>query len=147
MFRSKNARRRRAIDPFLHPATCPDCAAVFQDGRWQWLPVPERTCYRLCPACIRVREEAPGGCLRIEGELLSRHRNEVVELARALAEQARDADPLARIMAISDLPDAVAITATDGQLMQQIGDVLRRVYPGLSKIQVSPGIDPRPFGR
>ena len=129
----------------MEAATCPDCDAVFCDGRWQWLPMPERTCYRLCPACIREREDAPAGCLRIEGELLTRHRGEVVKLARAIAEQARYDDPLARIMAISSLPDAVAITTTDCELMQQIGDALRRAYPGLCRIHVAAQSEPQPF--
>jgi NMD protein affecting ribosome stability and mRNA decay len=112
------------------PTVCPQCGAVFHQGRWTWLTRPEVAHEAQCPACQRVRDKYPAGFLSLHGGFLDQHRQEIVNLARH-EEKAETAEhPLHRIMQIEEQTDGILITTTDIHLPRRIGEALHRAYQG-----------------
>jgi NMD protein affecting ribosome stability and mRNA decay len=112
------------------PTVCPQCGAVFHQGRWTWLTRPQAAHEGLCPACQRVRDKYPAGFLSLHGGFLAQHKQEIVNLARR-EEKAETAEhPLHRIMQIEEQPDGVLITTTDIHLPRRIGEALLGAYRG-----------------
>jgi len=121
------------------PTACPDCKAVFHDGHWQWLPEPQSAHQALCPACHRVKDDAPAGYVTLEGAFLAEHRDEILSLVRNLEQKEKDKHPLQRIMRIADEAGAVLVTTTDSHLARDIGEALRHAYQGELELHYNPG--------
>lgn len=112
------------------PTACPDCGAMFRNGRWAWGEPPADAQRTLCPACHRIRDDYPGGQLLLRGEFVRSHRDELLGLARNVEEREKGLHPLKRIMAVRDVESDVLITTTDPNLARNIGDALHRAYEG-----------------
>jgi NMD protein affecting ribosome stability and mRNA decay len=112
------------------PAICSQCGAVYQEGRWRWLPKPDQAHEVVCPACHRIRDAIAAGHVRLEGEFLAQHREEILNLVRHVEQHEKAGHPLQRIMAISDEDGAVLVTTTDVHLARGIGEAVRHAYQG-----------------
>lgn len=112
------------------PTRCPDCGAVYHDGRWQWLPAPAGAHEDICPACHRIRDRFPAGYVTLKGEFFRTHRDDIVHLARNREQHERAEHPLERIMAVEDIDDGVLITTTDTHLARDIGEAVHAAYKG-----------------
>ena len=112
------------------PTRCPDCGAVYHDGRWQWLPAPAGAHEEICPACHRIRDRFPAGYVTLKGEFFRTHRDDIVHLARNREQHERAEHPLERIMAVEDIDDGVLITTTDTHLARDIGEAVHAAYKG-----------------
>ena len=115
------------------PTRCPDCAAVYRDGRWKWGregrgagPAHETR----CPACQRIRDEFPAGFVSVSGEFFAQHRDEILALIRHSEENEKRNHPLERIMKIADDSGGVLVTTTGVHLARLIGDALEDAYKG-----------------
>lgn len=123
----------------LHePTVCPQCGAVFDHGRWQWLPSPEAAHRQTCPACHRIHDDMPAGFVRLEGDFLAKHRDEMVGVARNLETKERARHPLQRIIKIAEEDNAVVITTTDSHLARDIGEAIRHAYQGELEFHYNP---------
>jgi len=112
------------------PTRCPDCGAVYRDGRWTWDLAPGDANEELCPACRRIRDRFPAGYVTLEGEFLQAHRDELLQLARNREAKEKAEHPLERIMAIEDVDGNVQITTTDTHLARDIGEAVHAAYKG-----------------
>jgi NMD protein affecting ribosome stability and mRNA decay len=112
------------------PTVCPECGAVFADGRWQWLPRPDSAHREMCPACHRVHDRFPAGYVKLDGEFLREHRGELTELARNLERKEKAEHALQRIIDIKDENGGLLITTTDIHLAHGIGEALHHAYKG-----------------
>jgi NMD protein affecting ribosome stability and mRNA decay len=112
------------------PAACPDCGAVYHNGRWQWGPRPNGSHDVTCPACHRIRDHFPAGFVHVDGQFFGEHRNELTRLMRHHEAKANAEHPLARIMAIEDTVDGLLVTTTDIHLARDLGDALHHAYQG-----------------
>jgi NMD protein affecting ribosome stability and mRNA decay len=112
------------------PTRCPDCGAVYHDGRWQWATAPEQAHEARCPACQRISDRFPAGYVTLEGEFFVAHRDEIIHLARNREAQEKAEHPLERIMAIEDVERGVQITTTDMHLARDIGEAVHDAYKG-----------------
>lgn len=112
------------------PTLCPECGAVFADGRWQWQVRPEAAHSEMCPACHRMHDRFPAGYVKLEGEFLAGHRGELIELVRNLEKKEKAEHPLQRIIDIVDEQGGVLVTTTDIHLAHGIGEALRHAYKG-----------------
>jgi NMD protein affecting ribosome stability and mRNA decay len=112
------------------PTRCPDCGAVFSNGRWTWGPAPEGANEENCPACRRVHDRFPAGYVELHGEFLAGHRDEVLQLARNREAKEKAEHPLERIMGVEDVDGGVLITTTDTHLARDIGEALHSAYKG-----------------
>ncbi len=112
------------------PTLCPQCGAVFHKGKWQWLPKPESAHSETCPACHRIHDDFPAGYVRLEGDFLAQHREEILGLVHHVEQREKAEHPLQRIMNIADEAGAVLITTTDIHLARGIGDAVGHAYQG-----------------
>ncbi|HYL23154.1 MAG TPA: BCAM0308 family protein [Burkholderiales bacterium] len=120
----KSKRKRR------EPTRCPDCGAVYREGRWSWAEAPEKAHAARCPACQRVHDGFPAGYVTLSGQFFAKHREEVLGVVRRCERAERAEHPLERIMAIKPDADATLVTTTDTHLARRIGDALRDAYKG-----------------
>jgi len=128
--------RERVHDPYKtrlklpEPTVCPDCGAVYHEGRWQWSDAPANANEERCQACHRLKDEYPAGEVKIVGGFVSAHRDEIVGLVRNTEQREREEHPLHRIMDISEGRDKVVVTTTDIHLPRRIGEALHDAFEG-----------------
>ncbi|MFO7189489.1 MAG: BCAM0308 family protein [Pseudomonadota bacterium] len=126
---------RRYLEPkppvtVLSPARCPDCEAVYYEGRWRWGAVPFAAHEVRCPACERQRRQLPAATLVMEGASVARHRDEFKRVALQREEALQRDNPLQRLMDIEPTPGGMRLTTTEVQLARDIGETLRERYGG-----------------
>lgn len=112
------------------PTLCPQCGAVFHQGRWQWAPRPAAANEEICPACHRIRDELPAGFAHLTGEFFNQHKDELLHLVRNVAEREGAEHPLERIMGMHDEDIGILITTTSIHLARRIGEALHHAYHG-----------------
>jgi NMD protein affecting ribosome stability and mRNA decay len=112
------------------PTVCPQCGAVFHEGRWQWLVRPAQAHEEMCPACHRIHDGYPAGFVTVEGSFFKQHREELLHLVRNEETRAKAEHPLKRIMQIEDKDDGILVTTTDIHLARGIGEALHHAYQG-----------------
>jgi NMD protein affecting ribosome stability and mRNA decay len=112
------------------PTRCPDCGAVYRDGRWTWGAASAGADEARCPACHRVRDRFPAGYVTLSGEFVGSHRDEVLHLVRNREAAEKAEHPLQRIMAVEDSADGVLVTTTDTHLARGIGEAVHAAFKG-----------------
>jgi NMD protein affecting ribosome stability and mRNA decay len=112
------------------PTRCPDCGAVYRDGRWTWDTAPAGAHETVCPACHRIRDRFPAGYVRVEGPFWRAHRADIEHLVRNREARERAEHPLERVMAVEEEGDSLLITTTDNHLARDIGEALHSAYKG-----------------
>ena len=124
-------------DPYaLHakpaePTWCPQCGAVFEDGRWQWKErLSSHAPSLLCAACRRTKDNMPAGIVQIDGDFAHAHRDELVAMLQHRAERARAEHPLQRIMHIADSAAGLEVATTDIHLAHELAQALHHAYHG-----------------
>jgi hypothetical protein len=148
---ARHGRRDRFIkeqvhDPYMareklpEPTACPECRAVYQDGRWEWPstaieagPAHEQ----LCPACQRVRDHMPAGYLNLAGEFFKAHRGEILNLVHNKVRTEESEHPMKRLMNVEDNEDGVVVTFTDTHLPRGAGTAIKNAYDGELDIHYS----------
>jgi len=128
--------RERVHDPYktrlklTEPTVCPDCGAVYRQGRWNWAPAAPGANEVRCQACHRTRDGQPAGTVTLRGAFLKGHRTEILNLAHNQEAEEKAEHPLHRIMQIEDKPAEIVITTTDIHLPRRIGEALYRAFEG-----------------
>jgi len=121
----------------LEPALCPECGLVFHKGRWQRAPRPVKAHEHLCPACHRIKDRFPAGYVKLSGDFLGAHRDEIRHLIRNEEQQEAANHPLQRIMDITEEGGVTSVTTTDVHLARRIGEALHHAYQGKLDIKYS----------
>lgn len=112
------------------PTVCPQCNAVFREGRWRWGDAPAKAHHTTCPACHRMQDHYPAGFVTLSGEFVSTHRDEIMNLVSHHEHNERAEHPLQRIMAVEEIEGEVLVTTTDIHLARGIGEALHHAYRG-----------------
>jgi NMD protein affecting ribosome stability and mRNA decay len=120
----------KAKQKMAEPTVCPQCGAVFHEGRWQWLAKPAGAHEEMCPACHRIHDDFPAGYVTVGGAFFKDHREELLHLARNEETRAKAEHPLKRIIKIEDQDGGIQITTTDIHLARGIGEALHHAYQG-----------------
>lgn len=135
--RGRGILSEREHDPYrdrgkpAEPSACPDCGAVFHDGRWQWLSAPPDAEPQMCPACRRVRDRLPAGFLTLDGEFFHAHRAEIMSRVQSHALHVRQEHPLQRLMDVEDREDgSCLVTTTDAHLARGLGEAVQQAWRG-----------------
>jgi NMD protein affecting ribosome stability and mRNA decay len=116
---------------FAEPTVCPDCEAVFHEGRWTWADAPPRdAALARCPACLRARDGYAAGILALTGPFLSEHRKEILNLLENVSVAETAEHPLHRKLDSIEAPEGVVVTTTDVHLCRRMGEALKHAYGG-----------------
>ena len=139
------AQRNPAQDPYKWtgkhsgPAVCPQCGAVYREGRWHWGLPPAGAESLTCQACQRVADKYPAGVVTLAGPFVAGHHDELIRLARHQEEAEKPEHPLNRIMDVTDeAPDQLVIRTTDIHLPRRIGEAVNRSFQGTLEEQFDP---------
>jgi len=129
-------------DPYTESEHLPDntfckhCGAIYASGRWYAKGLePEGTNHApaheiLCPACRKLRDRVPGGVIKISGDFVRGHRDEIFNLIRNEGNDALSGNPLERVMSLETEGEEILISTTDEKLAQRLGRALHRAYHG-----------------
>ncbi|HEX7686591.1 MAG TPA: BCAM0308 family protein [Burkholderiaceae bacterium] len=120
----------RARGKLREPVACPDCGAVQEAGRWRWREALPGAVKVRCPACRRVHDGLPAGEIRLSGDFLADHRDEVMARVTHVADRARKRYPLQRIMQVDQDGADVRITVTSPHLARSLGLALHESFKG-----------------
>ncbi len=127
----------RVHDPYKsksklpEPTICPDCGALYHNGRWQWGEKPNGAHETLCPACHRIQDKMPAGYLTLSGEFFAAHKEEILGLVHQTEEKAKKAHPIERIMdSEAQKEGTLLITFTDAHLARGVGEAIHHAFKG-----------------
>lgn len=112
------------------PTVCPECKAVYHQGRWHWTDRPDGAGESLCPACQRVRDRCPAGFLTLGGPFFKEHREEILHRVRNVEAREKAEHPLERIMDVTPRDDGVEVTFTDIHVTRAAGEAVHDAYGG-----------------
>ncbi|NIR30489.1 MAG: ATPase [Gammaproteobacteria bacterium] len=136
--------RELVHDPYMskrklpEPTLCPECGAVFHNGRWAWADQPQGANQERCPACRRIRERVPAGFLTLSGGFFQHHRQEILNLVRNIEAREKANHPLKRIMGAEEHEDGLVMTFTDPHLARGAGEAVEDAYEGELDYTYSP---------
>ena len=142
-----SSTHRKAIDSTGDPyivrtrgnemAVCTKCHTVYYKKRWyidedlyQKKLMMKKIEKVICPACRKIKDNFPGGIVRLRGTFLQDHKEEILNLIKNEEERARGFNPLERIIKISDVKDGMEVTTTNEKLAQRIGKSLQKACQG-----------------
>jgi NMD protein affecting ribosome stability and mRNA decay len=114
---------------------CPQCGAVYQDGRWHWSARPAGATESQCPACRRIDDRTPAGVITLTGPRLQALKADIIQLARHQEDAEKPEHPLNRIMDIQETREGLVINTTDIHLPRRIGQSIRRAFRGKLKVK------------
>ena len=117
---------------------CPTCKASFHAGRWTWNAAEKNALELMCPACHRIADRFPAGCITMKGAFVTEHRDEIIKLIETHEKKEKAAKPLQRLMAIEAKRDgSTEVTTTDSLLARGIAEALHEAYKGDLKLRYS----------
>lgn len=119
---------------------CPDCQALYRQGRWKW-PRKGDTFGEpyLCSACRRIRDKFPAGEVEVSGKYLNNHRDEIMNLIQNIIREEESRSPLKRVIEFANENGILRVSLTDDHLARHIGDALHKAYKGKLDIKYSGG--------
>lgn len=118
--------------------SCAVCGRQVVDGAWKKPPASasRRTQGNgICPACRRIRDDYPGGLLKISGSFLRDHRDEILNRVRNVAQDEAGTHPLQRLMRIEESRGETTLYFTGEHIPVRIGKALRRDFGGTLSIR------------
>ncbi len=139
----KGSRAARSTDVYLHKdgvkevSFCRKCGIIFRNKRW-YIDEAELERVRsdpgatkvVCPSCLRIHDNNPGGIITLSGEYLVHHETEILDLIRRKETMYRSKNPLGRIMEINQDGNVLTIATTEDKLAQKIGRDVYRAHKG-----------------
>lgn len=116
-------------------AVCEGCRAVYRNKRWyrESDAVKEGAAIAkvVCPACLKIRDDFPGGIVTLQGDYVLPHKGDLLKLVRNEEERARGYNPLERVMSIRENGrGSIVINTTNEKLAQRLGRALRKAFHG-----------------
>jgi predicted DNA-binding antitoxin AbrB/MazE fold protein len=127
-------------EKFNDPAVCRHCGVVYRNGIFEWLKkAPEKAAKISCPACKRIEASYEGGVLHLEGEFLTKHKNEILSIIKKIENNERKSRPLERIINMVVKDSKIEITTTYEHMARRIGEAVHNACKGDMRIQYPEG--------
>jgi hypothetical protein len=119
-------------------AICEGCNAVYRNKRWY---ADEETYHlaksspdlanTVCPACLKIRDNFPGGIVTLKGSYVISHKQDLLNLIRNEEGRARGFNPLERVMSIHENGfGKLVVSTTNEKLAQRIGRAIKKAFHG-----------------
>ena len=113
---------------------CRGCGAFYHRRRWSLTAPPgfdatARQAELFCPACQKIKAHSVSGEVHVRG-VEEKDRGEILRLLRNEAAQAREKNPLERIMRLAATGDDWMVETTTEKLAQRLGRSLRKARGG-----------------
>lgn len=136
----------RVRQHYADDTVCTGCGAVVRNQRWT-MDVPRAEALVgagaseqvLCPACKKAKERLPEGILTLRGDYWPRHREDILNLIRNQEAEAREDNPLERILALREEGDSLIVETTNEKLAQKIGRSIEKAHKGQIEYQWGDG--------
>ncbi len=119
-------------------AVCEGCHSVYRSKRWDADPglydavvKSADTATTVCPACLKIRDNFPGGIVTLKGGFVLPHKEDLMNLIRNEEARARGFNPLERVMSIKENGHgSIIISTTNEKLAQRIGRAIKKAFHG-----------------
>jgi hypothetical protein len=119
-------------------SVCGECHSVYKNKRWYADPdLYEVTRKKagsretVCPACLKIRDNFPGGILTLKGSYVVSHKQELMNLIKNEEERARAFNPLERIMTVQENGfGKLVVSTTNEKLAQRLGRSIKKAFHG-----------------
>lgn len=119
---------------------CPKCDLIFQDGVWK-RGVSESANeqqWKLCPACVQIRDRQVGGIVQFSGSFAEVHRQEILNRIHNVEKQTQEERPLERIMSLKEDREGIIVSATTEHLVARMGKSIQRDFGGDLSLRYAP---------
>ena len=119
---------------------CPKCDLLFQDGTWKrgTSTNSHEMQWKLCPACLQIRDGQVGGIVQFSGTFAGNHRQELLNRIHNVEKQTQIDRPLERIINMKEDKDGIVISATTEHLVARIGKAVQRDFGGDLELKYAP---------
>jgi hypothetical protein len=117
-------------------SVCGGCRAVYMNKRWyadsdKAVAINKETVSVICPACLKIRDNFPGGIVTLKGDYVLPHKADLMNLVRNEEERARGLNPLERVIAIKENGfGSIVISTTNEKLAQRLGRAIKKAFHG-----------------
>lgn len=119
---------------------CPKCDLMFQDGVWRRSSAAASgdQLWKLCPACIQIRDRHVGGIVQFSGSFAGTHRQEILNRIHNVEKLTQEERPLERIMSLKEDRDGIIVSATTEHLVARMGKSIQRDFGGDLSLRYAP---------
>jgi NMD protein affecting ribosome stability and mRNA decay len=146
----KGQRAARSTDVYMpkeglkEVSFCKKCGIIYRNKRW-YMDEAELERVRsdpevgkvVCPSCLRIHDNNPGGVITLSGDYLVKHEVEILDLIRHKEASYRNRNPLGRIMEISQEGSILTIATTEDKLAEKLGREVYKAHKGDLQYQYS----------
>jgi hypothetical protein len=85
----------------------------------------------VCPACLKIRDNFPGGIVTLKGDYVLPHKQDLMKLIKNEEERARGLNPLERVMSVKENGyGSLVISTTNEKLAQRLGRAVKKAFHG-----------------
>ncbi|HTG00308.1 MAG TPA: BCAM0308 family protein [Nitrospirota bacterium] len=117
---------------------CESCRSVYKNKRWYSAASDYEIARRdksvattVCPACMKIRDNFPGGIVTLKGAVVLLHKRDLINLVKNEEERARAFNPLERVISVKENGlGSIVISTTNEKLAQRIGRAVKKAFHG-----------------
>ena len=146
MVRQDRLLQEEVHDPYFvkqryrDPSVCEKCNVVFRNGAFEWMEtIPRNAGRMICPACRRIEDKFEGGVVTLEGDFLSRHKSDILNLITKTEKTEQMSRPLERIISLTDRGNKIEILTTYEHIARRIGQAIHKAFKGNLAVQYREG--------
>src|SRR3972149_3698014 len=137
-------KKSSSADPYLPKgpsrkiSVCGGCHAVYKNKRWYGesalydaVVKISGTAATVCPACLKIRDNFPGGIVTLKGDYVLPHKQDLMNLIKNEEARARGFNPLERVMSVKENGfGSIIISTTNEKLAQRLGRAIKKAFHG-----------------
>jgi hypothetical protein len=139
-------------DPYLNeqpdfePARCSICGNIYRNKRWYHpdtvdeFATEKKMKTATCPGCKKVSDRYYYGELRMSGDFMLEHREEISHLIENEIQRAQKKNPLEKLVESKNEEGEILFHTTNGKLAERLGRALKKAYQGELEMEKSENV-------